>query len=627
MTKGMCSRIDTEKNKTQYTNTFKHKHCMKKINKFFLMGTVALTGMAGVTSCSSDNEPSDNDQPGVAGQVVKTQFALNLPYANNGTRMTETNTQGGGNNFLGIERMRLFTYVSEPGAGVQVGSKVSLGGSENAAASDNAKMVYRDISIPVGTRYFTLYGTAIPQSSNRFEVGSIQSSSSFTGASTNTEDFTFNLEPIKGSGNLNNADKSAAILDALNKVLDTHFTDEEGETIYWSDLRAAASSSDKYAYNLYQRFIKLTAGSANSVKSTLQGLMNQTGVTEGTTSLLAMLTKNCKEAIESISDNDFPRNLNLPDGIAKLRFDDTTNQFAYDTNTSVGMGENKIDYTKITYPASLNYFVSTKSMVTDKALINLTDLPDYSDWTNKDKVDDAWASKNFTEGAVQNSTRSIGLKDAIQYAVANMKLSIKCKERTLEDNAKAQSGGNEVENQQIEVPAAGYPVTAVLIGGQPSKVGWDYKPLADEKFEYTIYDKDINDSDNLHAKVDTKSPYNYTLVLDNENPTGDKNVVYVTVELTNTGKAFYGSDGLVPENATFYLLGKLDMENLGQLGSNNNNVDHIFVKDYTTTVDLTIASLKNAYNCIPDLRSSLLSLGLAVDLTWQEGITFDVTIE
>ena len=40
----------------------------------------------------------------------------------------------------------------------------------------------------------------------------------------------------------------------------------------------------------------------------------------------------------------------------------------------------------------------------------------------------------------------------------------------------------------------------------------------------------------------------------------------------------------------------------------------------------TINTLKNAYVTLPDLRASLLQLGLSVDLTWQSGMTFDVPL-
>ena len=54
---------------------------------------------------------------------------------------------------------------------------------------------------------------------------------------------------------------------------------------------------------------------------------------------------------------------------------------------------------------------------------------------------------------------------------------------------------------------------------------------------------------------------------------------------------------------------------------------HIFVQDHITVANLTIKSLKNAYVTIPDLRASGQQIGLSVDLSWTEGIKFDVTIE
>lgn len=608
---------------------------MKKINKFFLMGTVALTGMAGVTSCSSDNEPSDNDQPGVAGQVVKTQFALNVPYAN-GTRMTESVTQVD-KTFRGIENMRLFTYKAEPAVGVNADSRIVLGSNTNAYASQQAKMVYRDIAIPVETEYFTLYGTATVSGSNNspFKYGSISSSSEFRGNDNTTSKFTFNLNPIKRSADFSTDEEAQKVIEVLNSVIGTKYRGLVGKTeqdVYWTDLAdledSQMTSAERFAKNLYDRFIKLKAGSAASVKAALSGLQAQTGEEPSENSLLGKIAMNCRDGIKKLSDESvsFPRNISLPDGIARLTYDVDRKEFAYDIKKSVEIGDNSIDYTKITYPASLNYFISTKSMVSDKALIELNDLPDYADWTNKNNVNNAWSSKGFVEGPVQNSTRSIGLKDAVQYAVANMKLSVKCKDAVLKDNANEQGGEKVTEDQDIDVPASGYTVTGILVGGQPSQVGWDYLPnLTEEAFDYTVYDKDMNGE--MKAKANEKSVYNYTLLLDNKALLGDQKQVYVTIELTNDGKDFYGKDGIVPAGGTFYLLGKLDMDNLGTSGNKPENVDHIFVKDYTTTVDLTIASLKNAYNCIPDLRSSLLSLGLAVDLTWQEGITFDVTIE
>ena len=93
---------------------------MKKINFFSFASAVLLASAAGMTSCSSDSiEPTGGS--GVAGQVVKTQFVINIPYAGNesggnarvSTRMTADNTQNN-NNFLGLKDIEMFAFDKAP---------------------------------------------------------------------------------------------------------------------------------------------------------------------------------------------------------------------------------------------------------------------------------------------------------------------------------------------------------------------------------------------------------------------------------------------------------------------------------------------------------------------------------
>jgi hypothetical protein len=93
--------------------------------------------------------------------------------------------------------------------------------------------------------------------------------------------------------------------------------------------------------------------------------------------------------------------------------------------------------------------------------------------------------------------------------------------------------------------------------------------------------------------------------------------------VNNSGKEFYGQGGIVPVGGKFYLVAELNMTNKTLVGVSK---PHVFMQDYTTTANLTITSLKNAYITIPDLRSTKLQLGLAVDLSWKSGLTFDVNI-
>lgn len=340
--------------------------------------------------------------------------------------------------------------------------------------------------------------------------------------------------------------------------------------------------------------------------------------------LTKAIYEQCETALKAIKGIDFPGKFKLPDGVATLSWIAGESKFAYNTpGTDLFETGNSINYNKICYPAELSYFVNTKTMVSDKDMSNLSEFPSYTEWTKKTQT--GWDAKtSFTEKAVENSTRTVGLKDPVQYSVAVLKSTVRCKASTLEDNAKL-AGGFKTD-QQIPVPTNGFKVTGILIGGQPAAVDWKYEPATTgETFANTIYDNVMNGSP-MYAKYGSAVPTvgNYTLVFDNKNAA--KNDVFVTIELTNNSDMnFYGQDGIILKGAKFYLVGKLT-PNATEGVTNPNNFDRVFVQDYVTTANFKIKDLKSAYNCIPDLRTSGINVGLAVDLDWKEGITFDVEI-
>ncbi len=52
------------------------------------------------------------------------------------------------------------------------------------------------------------------------------------------------------------------------------------------------------------------------------------------------------------------------------------------------------------------------------------------------------------------------------------------------------------------------------------------------------------------------------------------------------------------------------------------------MQDYVTSVkfNFTKESLQHAYITMPDLRSGQVSLGLSVDIEWEEGMDFEVNL-
>ena len=654
---------------------------MKKVYFYSFASALLLASAAGLSSCSADSAEGTGGEPTGSRDVVKTQFAINLPYAGDnstGTRMSDTNTQNkkgdnGYNNFRGIENMILLAFKGDPGTeGNGTATKlINIGSGNNAYSKGVYTSLYRDIEIPVGTTHFIMNGRAmrtalgeISESSN-FEIGKITAPDDYSSI-TNLSQLNFSLTPIQSTENFGTNTVAQAIktqLDALAAVQVLDGEDDDQQTIKWSSLTGdkngekewpswISEQERKYLAERYTRFTSLTAGSKASVVAAITNLRdilvggtteNSSTTSTSTISESKKLTKaiydQCNTALSALnSQQQFPRNLNLPDGVAKLSFANGVFSYVSATDVNIGQGNN-INYNKICYPAEISYFVKTKAMVSNEDISAVSQLPDYATWLSNPTEANTWSGKNFAEDPVSTTTKSVALQLPIQYSVACLKTSVVCSSAKLKDNTKAildpSSSDAGIVDADIEVPTDGFKVRAVLVGGQPGSVNWEFYP-ATETFDHTIYDKDMNattsDTDGKYMAATTSSSnnYNYTLVMDNKKTVSGEekqSKVYVTIELENTAKSFYGKDGLVPANGRFYLVGELDPSSeKAQKPTEGSTIDRVFLQDHTTIANFKITSLKNAYNCIPDLRTAGVNVGLAVDLEWQQGLTFDVDL-
>ena len=605
---------------------------MKKIKFFSFASAVLLASAAGFTSCSSDSEDPQAGGSGVAGQVVKTQFYLNIPYAGNNeggnarvsTRMSDVNTQHTthmATNFLGLVNLEMFAFEETPASDKTSTRTIRIGDKKGNYDNESWRRLYSDIAIPVGTRNMVLY-TRAPKKSN-FVAGSLTNPyANFTDEAKPTlSDFKFNLETIHSDKDF--ATKGIHILNKLNNIVQTQAT--IGETsIEWSKISEAnigTQGERDILQNLYDNFVKLTAGSENSVIRAIEDLKAAVNTQKLTdfTALTNEIEKRCTTTDLS-SSNGFPRNIYLPDGAAVLTFDSETKTFTYkEVNVGVPTGRDLVDHTKITYPSELAYFVSSAVGTSATSNNKLDDLPKYDEWLKKTTD---WSQYG---DVVKSNTTLVVLKEPVQYGVACLESKIKCENTTLEDNAKDILKST-AENNILTVPEEGIKVTGILIGGQPQGVEWNFEPASNATFDHTIYDREMNYG--IAAKKSDSAP-NYTLVLDNKNSsTADpkQSMVYVTVELENNMGDFYGAEGLIPKGSRFYLVGQLDPNATTATKPSGETIDRVFVKDHTTVANFKITNLKKAYNHIPDMRTSKINVGLAVDLSWQTGITFDVEL-
>lgn len=609
---------------------------MKKVKFFGLAGIILLASGAGFSSCSSDSaDPTGGT--GVAGQVVKTQFYLNIPYAGNekggnarvSTRMSDVNTQHTSDmatNFLGLVDMEMFAFSETPSSGVTSTRTIRIGNNTGITDNNSWRRLYSDIAIPVGTTNMVLYTRASKVNSTsstpktKFQAGSLTNPyTTFTDEAKPTlSELKFNLETIHSANDF--TEQGSTILNKLNAIAQANAT-VNGATIEWSKIDEATSYGTAEGRNilkkLYTNFVSLTAGSENSVKRAIEDLK---------AAVETQQLGDFRELTEAIIDNctttdlntGFPRTISLPDGAAVLSFNSDSKTFTYKEITAGRpTGGNLVDHKKITYPSELAYFVSSP-VGTSSTKDKLADLPDYNAWLNK--------TETWTEygNVVKSNTTLVVLKEPVQYGVACLESKIKCDKPSLEDNAKQII--KSTANNFLTVPEAGITVTGILVGGQPQGVEWNFEPASDAKFDHTIYDQDMNTG--IAAKTSATSP-NYTLVLDNKNSSttnAEQSKVYVTVELENNMGDFYGAEGLIPAGSRFYLVGELNPNGTTATQPSGETIDRVFVKDHTTIANFTITNLKNAYNHIPDMRTSKINVGLAVDLEWKSGITFDVNL-
>ena len=370
--------------------------------------------------------------------------------------------------------------------------------------------------------------------------------------------------------------------------------------------------------------------------------------------------------------NEFPATFNLPLGSVILQFiikepeaPATAFEFAYQYKSSVqtyAMGgstttNSAFDPKNYLYPAELCYFGNSPIRVSDDTK-QANQYPDgASDWNSSTLWSQNWTANSH----VLSSTRTVAMRDNINYGTAMLKTMVKYGAATLQDNnsklQKDWTGATEPNNTISATGDNAFQLTGVLIGGQEAEVGWNYiAKAATPGFGNMIYDKAKSDAgdyivipkwDTSQASATATAPM-YTLVWDNweQAELGDKQRdVYVALEFKNNAKDFYGKNNLIRKGATFYIVGKLDPDAgrsttdrsegitwptnyaLPPYDADGNTIKErrIFIQDFVTTATFIIGekSLQEALVAVPDLRAGQISLGLSVDVSWETGLTFD----
>jgi len=345
----------------------------------------------------------------------------------------------------------------------------------------------------------------------------------------------------------------------------------------------------------------------------------------------------------------FPAQFNLPQGATHVKWDGTKFYYVENYNTSA-VGGTTFTVDDYYYPAELCYFGNSPLRVSNTEHV-VGDYPaSVSLWNTEATT--SWPS-DWGVGHVQSSTRSVAMKNDINYGTSLLCATVAYDVSTLKDNNKAiqqRDYGVTEEDKTITVTGTSFKLVGVVIGDQWPKVGWNFLPkTTDSDANYRkgyIYDNQIT-GNGVIPTTGTSTP-NYTLVFDNyqdmrvatpADPTNKQSKVYVALEFqNNTGVDFFGKDNLIANGSNFYLIGELDPSSMTgpalpayhalppyDAGCTTNTISRVFIQDHMTTANFKIGehSLKYAYLTVPDLRSSSVTLGLSVDLKWETGLVFN----
>ena len=628
---------------------------MKKNFNFALVGAIALTGAMMFSACSESSEIVDNPDYNPETKSVRTTISLNIDPNNSAanTRQSTTVTQAEGY-FRGMQNLLLFTAKTDIGANTALDACLQLDAiTVNELSQTHSSKIYTNQEVQVGTTNFLFYGRGTKSAgttvASKLEYGYTETTLAAT--NTNTSGITFSASSIVPKGS-----------DGFPTGWTTPVTDL---TAYLNGIAGAegwSTSTNAQLAFLYGNFAKLSSyrgGSASAVLATVQELYKAVypisvgaGVDAASKTVASNIVNKIKEQTyvtwnadlsgldlefswKDSFDSEFPVSLGLPEGAAQYVWNGSRFNYLEEpvlNSSSATPIENYV------YPNELFYLTSSPLRATTSPI---------AVWPTT--VDD-WRTEGWSgwTNSVESATKNIAVWNNIQYGSALLATQVRCEttnyrddgggiKEVLYDNAKANGAD---QNTPIVYSENMFPLTGILVGGQPSQVGWDFLPTASATFNKDVYDGEVISG--IYANNEAYSSSNYTLVYDNLSSAATQSDVNICLEFTNnSGFDFYGKDGVILKGQKFYLVAKLALtDGTGNLDFEEDRTffpsatKRIFIQDFVTTAKVklthgdanTPGAIGEAIPTIPDLRTSEQSLGLSVDLEWKPGLTFDVNL-
>lgn len=559
----------------------------------YITGILAVGLM--LAACSSYEE----DVLSESQQKVKAQIALSVS-GKAGTRMTTAATQAD-EAFQGMQDIRLLLFRKagtnenpvESGDS-HISSPIQLTDLPSDGLYNNKSKLYFDVFVPLGINSFLVYGRSLAETNG-------QVAPSPEDLDADPADITFSPVPFVSSVTTGKAagEKGDNIVDYLNSIF------KASDSYDWSD-----ETNCPILYGLYPMVEEMKAGSSASVKAFVQEIYDvlkepasETYVQDVLKAILAVETlPETLPAAVTLPENctGYPADCGLPDGSAVVLWVDGQFKAVTDKNN---LGAMNVDVTKFVKPAELWY--RSNSRINTDILSHETDYETKSTWND---VLGVYAVQN---GTVAETTKSIAIRQQLNYAVSRLDLKLTASGETLKDNADTPN----------DIPVSDLKITGVLVG-QQSPVDYLFHSKWTKEGDplYTIYDSQIDED----ASAFNASEFTHTLVME----TLKDQAVNVAIEIQNNSDIdiVTGSDKhIVPPGCKFYLIGQLVVKSGNDTDgytyttgydANDPALNRVFCQDHYTEVTFTVADLKKGYYVIPPLSNAALEFSLEV-IDWK----------
>ena len=596
--------------------------CIRYTNR--LLAMLSLTALLVIVVSSCNTSEIEVEKPSTG--FVTVDLALNVSAQHSTTRLSADITQKNASSFRGLQDWTLIPFAATlpatdtPPVTTSSDTLPGIITTKDAfVQKSNTYYNYLDqtvVDAVIGTNAYLCYGRA-ERGTDNFVNGSTVASFGTSGTDYRPGSISFSPNQICSLSALTEDEdaKGTALLAYLNGIANASVTDG-GTTYTWSSegsgLEKTFTALTNYDKDLEQ--YRLFAGSSASIKALVTTIYNvvanlsvETGTWQASlkTVILNTITDDLTYTITTtdgkteititslgtslgINRDGFPANINLPDGVAAVVWNDTSKAFEFATPTNVAT-----DYKELVYPAELWYYTNSPIKT--------------SNTSQASYYDNTWNTVlgRYTDGtAVALSTRSIAIVNPLQYGVGCIEGVVQATSETLRD-------ANYTEISLKNGTTPNFPLTAVLFGGQCEQK-FDFTPKDDS--QYILYDckvgyNDIENSADINLEKgsvtmtetgfsDESTAKFYTLSLQ----TPDATDVKIVLEFqNNSGESFYGENGLIAPGMRFYLVGTVTAPTTGDLR-------RVVTQDYKTQLIINVESLMHAYNVIPDLNAAMTSL-------------------